>query len=86
MKNKFRYLIIITVVFCFATALKAQQELDEDQYELIKDEYAGMIIKLMIKLDTLNAEILQLKQKSADNDSIIENHEKDLYALVGTDK
>ena len=86
LKNNLRYLIIVIAVLCFASALKAQQELDEDQYELIKDEYAGMIIKLMIRLDTLNAEILQLKKISADNDSIIGNHEADLYALVGSDK
>lgn len=53
---------------------------------MIKDDYAGNIIELMIKLDSLKDEITRLKQISHTNDSIIENYERDLYALVGTDE
>lgn len=86
LRNSLRNFIIFIVVFCSSYALNAQQELDEDQYELIKDKYAGMIIKLMIRLDTLNSEIAKLKQTSESTDSIISNYEADLYSLVGTDK
>jgi len=86
LRNSIRHIIIVIVFSCSASVLNAQQELDEDRYELIKDEYAGKIIELMIKLDTLSNDIDRLKQISRSNDSIIENYERDLYALVGTDK
>jgi nucleoid-associated protein YgaU len=43
-----------------------------------------MIIELMLKLDTLTSEVDILKQISKSRDSIIENYETNLYALVGT--
>lgn len=88
MKNNIIFIIIGIFVFFTAGSLYPQglQQLDEDQFEILKDEYAGKVIDLMIKLDTLNAEIRQFKQKAHANDSIIENYERDLYALVGTDK
>jgi hypothetical protein len=86
LKNKIVYFIIGIFVFCFAAPIYSQQELDEDRFEMLKDEYAGKIIELMVKLDTLNSEIARLQQISRANDSIIENYENDIYALVGTDK
>jgi hypothetical protein len=85
-KNKIRYLIAGIFVLFFAGTIYSQQELDEDKFETLKDEYSGKIIELMIKLDTLNSEIASLQKISLANDSIIENYERDLYALVGTDK
>lgn len=86
LNNQIRYFITGIFIFCFTGLIYSQQGLDEDQFEMIKDDYAGSIIELMIKLDTLNSEIARLKQISRANDSIIENYERDLYALVGTDK
>ena len=85
-KNSIRHLIIIIVFFCSASVLYAQQEIDEDQFEALKDKMAGSVIELMIKLDSLNSDIARLKQMSRSNDSIIENYERDLYALVDTDE
>ena len=85
-RNSIWHLIIIIVFFCSASVLYAQQEIDEDQFEALKDKMAGSVIELMIKLDSLNSDIARLKQMSRSNDSIIENYERDLYALVGTDE
>ena len=86
LKNKIIYLIIGIFIFYTSGAVYAQQELDEDQFEALKDKLAGSVIELMIKLDSLNSDISRLKQISRANDSILENYERDLYALVGTDK
>lgn len=87
LKNKLTYFICGIFVCCLTAPLTAQpQEMSREEYELIKDEYAIMIIKLMVRRDTLDYEISKLKDKSSITDAEIENMESELYALVGTTK
>jgi hypothetical protein len=84
---KIRLFISSALLFCLTGVFNAQpQEMSEDEYEFMKDQYAAQIINFMIKLDTLNAEIENLKLTLMRNDSILENSEADLYALVGATK
>jgi LysM repeat protein len=88
-KNKLKYpVILILGLFIPNIAFSQTQnhEMTQDEYEVIKDQYAVMIIELMIRLDTLKNEVEILKQISGSRDSIIDNYETNLYALVGTTK
>jgi hypothetical protein len=78
------YLIIAFVVLLAPRGVFAQPvELSQDQWELLKDEYASQIIKLMVRLDTLNYEIDKLKQVSDKINNEIATSNERLYALVG---
>lgn len=85
MKRGFiKYLLLIVFTLLVSRGTYSQpEELTQDQYDLLKDEYATQIIKLMIRLDTLNAEIESLKQTSEQMDKDIASSNDRLYALVG---
>jgi hypothetical protein len=86
-KNKLIYFISGLLVFCMTGSLQTQiQEMSRDEYELVKDEYAIMMIKLMVRRDTLDYHISRLKEISSSRDEEIEKQEAGLYALVGTTK
>ena len=85
MKNSsVKYFLLIAFIILACKGLFAQpEEMSQDQYDLLKDEYAVSIIKLMIRLDTLNSDIDSLKKISDQMDNYITNSEANLYALVG---
>jgi LysM domain len=78
------FLLIVFALITFKEIVFSQpEELTQDQYDLLKDEYAVSIIKLMVRLDTLNSDIDKLKQISEQMDSDIANSNAKLYTLVG---
>lgn len=79
-----KYFLLIAFALLITREIYSQPvELTQDQWELLKDEYATHIIKLMIRLDTLNAEVDKLKQTSEQMDNDIAASNDRLYALVG---
>jgi hypothetical protein len=82
-----KYIIAVTISLALAPSCFTQvQELTEEQWELLKDEYAVSIIKLMIYRDTLDMEIDSLKSIMNLKDEQFSQCETELHALVGTTK
>lgn len=83
---------IFLIILCLFTseAVKSQPdelkniELNQEQWEAVRDTFAVYAIKFLARLDTLQTEIDSLKNLNQQ----IENYdcEKELYALVGASK
>lgn len=63
---------------------KLPDDLTQEQWEAVRDLYAVDAIKLLAKLDTINAEIDSLKNLNEYTEKL--DCEKELYALVGATK
>ncbi len=85
LNNKIKTIAAVLFVILITGLITAQEnEMSQDEYEIIKDQYAVEIIILMTKNDSLDGEISALKEKSSDVDAQIEYLESELYSLVGT--
>ncbi len=59
-------------------------ELNQEQWEAVRDTFAIYAIKFLARLDTLNMQIDSLKQVNSKADNL--DCDKELYALVGATK
>lgn len=90
MKIKFIYIVFCTLIFLqvFAQTEKLPdelpKELNQKQWEFVRDLYAVDAIKLLAKMDTLALEIDSLKQLLIYTENF--DCEAELYALVGATK
>lgn len=81
--------LISLAVFFFTTAYSQTDntddiELNQEQWEAVRDTFAIYAIKFLARLDTLNMQIDSLKQVNTRADNL--DCDKELYALVGATK
>jgi LysM repeat protein len=84
LKNKFKFILFLLLIACVSGSLPAQpKEMSQEEYELIHDEYAIIMIKMLMKYEAANEDVEKLKQILQDKDDEIAQKETELYALVG---
>lgn len=82
------FLIVLLIAFSDESFSQSDDlkdiELNQEQWEAVRDTFAVYAIKFLARIDTLNAEIDSLKKLNEQ----IENYdcEKELYSLVGATK
>jgi len=74
------------VILVMAAAPSYSQEITEEQWEILRDNYAASIIILMTRLDTLNIEIDSTKKILKLKEDWLQECEAELLALIGTTK
>ncbi len=85
LKNKLKYFILGIFILCLTgSSLQTQvHEMSQEEYELVYNEYAVMMIKFMVKYQELYDDVETLKQISENKDEETAKKETELYALVG---
>lgn len=89
-----RFVLLRVVIFLAVVSFNSsfsqddgnEIELTQEQWTVIRDDYAVAAIKLLAKLDTLNSKIDSLKSLSSFYEHELENYENEMYELVGTSK
>lgn len=87
MINFLSKIILLTALFNSTGILKSQEEeieLNQEQWEAVRDFYAVEAIKLLARMDTLQLSIDSLKQVTGKIDTY--DCENELYAIVGATK
>ena len=86
MKKKIIILLALLTASIPVYPQQYEEGISEEQWRFIRDQYAVMIIKLLVSLDSLNAQADSLKEISQLLDINSEKCKDEMYAIVGMEK